>query len=72
MTFFDKIKGLGSRIIKPVKKPISSVIGGNRIHDLLKIQVGGKDAPYPKKALGDNGGHAFVKPNGGIGWVSYK
>ena len=57
MSFFDKLKNFGSKIIKPVRNPISNVIGGNRLHDLLKIRVGGKDAPHP----GNNGGHAYVK-----------
>ena len=72
MSFFDKIKSFGSKIVKPFRKPISNVIGGNKLQDVLNIRIGGKDAPYPKKALGDNGGHSYVKPNGGIGWVSYK
>ena len=68
MTFFDKIKDLGSRIIKPVIKPFNPA----KLPSTAFIPIGGKDAPYPKKALVDNGGHSYVKPNGGIGWVSYK
>ena len=47
MSFFDKLKSFGSKIIKPVRKPISNVIGGNRLQDVLNIRVGGKDAPHP-------------------------
>ena len=62
MSFFDKIKDLGSRIIKPVIKPFNPA----------KLPVLHKLPSMALKPIGDNGGHSYTKPNGGIGWVSYK
>ena len=65
MTFFDKIKDLGSKIVKPVvKTPWSSKIP----RDLMSLR-GGKDVPTPTYV---HGGHSFTNPNGTTGWVSYK
>lgn len=59
MSFFDKIKDLGSRIVKPVIKPFNPA----KLPVLRKL---------PDVVKPVNGGHSYVKPNGTTGWVSYK